>query len=131
MKNKKTFRFHAQQGQAALICRLLTTKVAKPKVVKTDKGFMITVELPKGISKRSVDRMLHAAAVPGASSRRNKYPVIAGEHYDLVYNDKAREAGVFHWSHKGKFMGKHEVYYHDFGCTCCGGFWNLKPVKRS
>lgn len=127
----KVFRFNAQQGQEAQICRLLTKSVAKPKVAITDKGVLIEVELPKGISKRSVDRLLYQAKIPGASSRRNKYPVIAGEHYDLVYNDKVRQVGVFHWNNKGKFMGKHEVYYHDFGCTCCGGFWDLKPVKRS
>jgi hypothetical protein len=123
----KQFRFHAQQGQASIVCRLLTANVSKPKVSSTDKGVLIVCDVPVGMSKRSIDRMLFANNVPGASPRRNRFPVIAGEEWELVYNDKARE-GVFHWVYRGKFQGKHEVYYHDFGCDCCGGYFKLRQV---
>lgn len=126
------FKFHAQQGQEGAVCRILTAQVSKPKVVKTEKGVLITCEVPQGMSKRQIDRLLFANEIPGSHSRNNKYPVFEGDKYDLVYNDKVRDAGVFHWVLNGKFMGKHEVYYHDFGCgpECCGGYWDMRPVKR-
>ncbi len=127
----KVFRFRAKQGQSSKVCRLLTQHVGKPKVKSVGGVTTITVELPPNMSKRSVDRLLFAHQVPGAVSRRNKYTIIKGaEEYDVLYHRKADDGKVFIWVSKGKFMGKHEKYYHDFGCgpECCGGYFKLRKL---
>jgi hypothetical protein len=114
----KTFRFHAKRGQASTVCRLLTERVGKPRCTTTSEGVMITLPLPMGVSKRSVDRMLHREGVPGASSRRNKYPVLKGDKYKVMYHPKASD--WFQWVDPDKgFMGVVRYGYYDMGCECC------------
>jgi hypothetical protein len=124
------FKFHAQQGQTDAVCRILTTVVGKPKVVKTTKGFLITCEIPKDLSRRKIDRLLFENKIPGSHSRANKYPVFSGEKSELIYDDRVRKAGPFNWVYRGKFMGKMKVYLHVTGCSCCGNYWDMKPAKR-
>jgi hypothetical protein len=122
----KTFRFHAKRGQAEMVCRLLTEHVGKPRCSMTEEGVMITLPLPVGTSKRSVDRMLHAAGVPGASSRRNKYRVISADRYDLFYHKNVERGEFFQWhSPESGFVGVVRVGEYSFGCECCGSYTTL------
>ena len=122
----KSFRFRARQGrdQVNRICRIMTFVLqVKPKCRKMDDYCLITADLPNGMSKRSVDRVLFAHNIPGAVSRQNKYPILKGDKYDVMYSDKASD--WFTWVCDGKFQGVFRSYYYDYGCTCCGGYTTL------
>ena len=123
----KSFRFHAKRGQADMVCRLLTERVGKPRCSMTEEGgVMITLPLPVGTSKRSVDRMLHAAGVPGASSRRNKYRVVSADRYDLFYHKNIEWGEFFQWhSPTHGFVGVVRVGTYSYGCDCCGSYTTL------
>jgi hypothetical protein len=123
---QKSFRFHAKRGQHGTVCRLLTERFGKPKCTVTDEGVMITLSLPPGVSKRTVDRAIHAAGIPGASSRRNKYRVISAARYDLYYHPKAEGGEFFQWHHPEQgFVGVVRVGQYDYGCECCGSYTTL------
>ena len=129
----RTFQFLAKQGQHNEIARLLTANVAKPRMSQYSGprgvGVLIEVALPNGVSKRSVDRMLHANRVPGSVSRANRHLVIAMnggwiDHYSIV--DRIGYNTPFKLVRDGRFVpGLVEVDYYDFGCTCCGGYTRL------
>jgi hypothetical protein len=110
----KVFKFHAKQGQENQVCRILTENFGKPKVQKTEQGFMITLVLPEGLSKRTVDRTLYANKVPGSVSRRNKYLVV--RHMWQIWNHHGVDC---YCTETGKFVKW--VWIHD-GCTCCGSY---------
>ena len=123
----KTFRFRAKQGadQVNRICKIMTHVLQiKPRVRQMDYGCLITADLPNGVSKRSVDRVLYAHKIPGAVSRENKYPIIKGDKYDVMYDDRASD--WFTWVCDGKFMGVFRSYYFHYGCDCCGGYTTLE-----
>ena len=129
---QKVFRFHAKRGQHSTICRLLTEHFGKPKCTSTEEGVMITLPLPDGVSKRTVDRAIHAAGIPGASSRRKKYPVTRATRGDLLYGynkacyRKAREGGFFQWHDPERgFVAVVRVGEQSFGCDCCGSYTTL------
>jgi hypothetical protein len=126
----KTFRFRAKQGanQANRICKIMTHVLQiKPRVRKMDYGCLITADLPNGVSKRSVDRVLYAHKIPGAVPKENKYPIIKGDKYDVMYDD--RSSDWFTWVCDGKFMGVYRQTYFDYGCECCGGYMTLESKK--
>jgi hypothetical protein len=75
MKGKQ-FSFHAKRGQHDQVIGLLS-QYGKVEHANTGKGVMIYVTLPEGVSKRSVDKMLYDAAVPGASRRKKKTPIVS------------------------------------------------------
>lgn len=89
---RKVFRFHAKRGQQQMVADLLK-KYGEPTMEITDVGGVrVTVTLPEGVSKRSVDRMLRDAGVPGAASCRN-VPIVRvrdGDNWDDVCWDMAR-----------------------------------------
>lgn len=84
----RDFTFHAKRGQHDQVAELLEAYLApmvrgrdyytrysvKPILNKTPEGVMVTVKLPEGVSKNSVNKMLWRAGVPGASSRRKHTP---------------------------------------------------------
>ena len=123
----KTFKFLAKQGQEALVCRLLTAHVNKPRVKSTENGILILTDVPHGMSKRSIDRMLFANKVPGARERKN-HPILKGHRYDVMY--KEHQGEWFQWvDEEGTFRGLHKSYYYDYGCDCCGGYQTLMSKK--
>jgi hypothetical protein len=67
---KKVFRFHAKRGQQDMVIELLR-QYGQPWTTPSAEGIRVFVELPEGVSKRSVDKMLRDAGVPGAASCRN------------------------------------------------------------
>jgi hypothetical protein len=125
-----TFRFRAKQGQVDTVCRLLTQHVAKPKVGLRSGLITITVDVPQGISKQSIDRMLFANSVPGAVKRSNKFRIVRGDKYDVMYNRHVENGNTFIWvSHEGKFLGKYKRVFMEPGCTCCSGYFELEKVN--
>lgn len=81
MENK-VFRFHAKRGQHGQVIDLLK-QFNTPWTTNTAEGVKVFVELPNGVSKRSVDKMLRNAGVPGAASCKNVPLVRVGRVYDL------------------------------------------------
>ena len=79
---KKVFRFHAKRGQHGQVIDLLK-QFGTPWTTNTAEGVRVFVELPNGVSKRSVDKMLRDAGVPGAASCKNLPLVRVGREYDL------------------------------------------------
>lgn len=127
----KTFKFHARNGQAAIVCRLIIELVGiKPTTTQTNKGIMIRVLLPEHISKRAVDRFLYARGVPGASQRKRP-PIIKAEPSDVWdIRDKLRSLGLdedsaFTLANNGK-LRRARITYYDFGCDCCRGYHRLQ-----
>jgi hypothetical protein len=126
----REFRFRAKQGQADMICRLLTQHVAKPKVGLRDGVITITVGIPEGITKNSIDRMLFANSVPGAVNRTNKFRVVKGDKYDVMYNRHVETGKTFFWvTREGKFLGKYRRVFVETGCTCCSGYYDLEETN--
>lgn len=72
----KDFHFHAKRGQADMVIGLLS-QYGVVEHANTGSGVMVYLTLPVGVSKRSVDRMLYAAGVPGASRRKKKTPFVS------------------------------------------------------
>ncbi len=120
---KKIFKFLAKQGQHDQIARLLTANFGKPTLQRYNgprgEGVMITLELNEGVSKRQVDRFLFGNKVAGAVARKN-LPILKTDYafdaFDKIGVDKRFIRIV-----NGK-MVKSRVRYHDYGCTCCGGY---------
>jgi hypothetical protein len=125
------YKFLAKQGQHNQIARLLTANFGKPhlSLYKGQRGNGVLVTLETTASKRSIDRFLHSQNVPGAVSRRNKYKVIKGDcnwdAIDAMFNGKIEINEVFVFAINGK-MKKAKVYYHDYGCECCGGYYDVE-----
>ena len=116
---KKVFKFTARQGQHEMVCRVLR-QLGKPHVQKVDGGVQVTLLLPTGVSKTTVDRMLHAAGVPGAS-RRSNTPVISGDKWDVMYSDVASSGKAFKWVQDGRFKpGKYKRVWDSCGDPVCG-----------
>jgi len=126
----KTFHFLAKQGQADQVCRILFNEFKVKPRVSLKNGFpKISIDLPEGVSKRTVDRLLYSNNVPGARSRRNKYPVIAGEQFDILANNK-HNFMPFNWVLNGRFMGV-VIAKNQCSCDCCGPWYQLVPFKKS
>lgn len=117
---EKIFKFHAKQGQESMVCRLLTEIFGKPKAEKTAEGVMITLKLPKKVSKRTVDRLLHANNVPGSHARKNKYQIIR---HSWESHKLKNQIDDFFVTGSGKFV-KYE-WIHP-GCECCGSYIQRK-----
>ena len=73
----KDFHFHAKRGQHEQVISLLSQYGVKVEHSNTGSGVMVYLTLPVGVSKRSVDRMLYNAGVPGASRRKKKTPFVS------------------------------------------------------
>lgn len=124
----KTFKFIAKQGQESLVCRLLTAHYGKPRVLRNENGVVITLGLPKNVSKRQVNQMLFANNVPGVHDKSNKLKVVKGEYCDILYRD-TYDTDPFIWVNEdGEFQGKYQRVYVDYGCTCCGGQHELQKI---
>jgi len=76
----KTYTFLCKQNQESKVCRILTENVGKPSASRYNGergvGIMVTLPVPKNWSKRKIDQLLFSSKIPGARSRKNKYPVI-------------------------------------------------------
>lgn len=117
---QKIYRFHAKQGQESKICQILTSNFGKPKAAKTSEGIMITLSLPKGVSKRTVDRTLYAENIPGSVSKRNKIPMV--KNYWDIYSHS-----VCYCTESGKFVKYRRV---NPGCDCCGHYYVQENRRR-
>jgi hypothetical protein len=108
---KKVFRFHAKRGQADMVIGILN-QYGTPTTEQTAEGVKVFVELPEGVSKRSIDRTLRDAGVPGAASCRNtplirmKREVFLEPHLERLYVAGHREVKV-KWFDGG--MTKHSI----------------------
>lgn len=127
----RPFTFLAKQGQHNDIARLLTANVGKPRLSEYNgprgQGVLIALALPEGVSKRSVDRLLHNNKVPGSVSRRNRMRVFkeTGGWLDIYHvADQIGFNTLFKLVRNGKFITA-QVDYYDYGCTCCGGYHRL------
>lgn len=116
------FRFLAKAGQHDSVARLLTANFVKPRLTQykgpRGEGILVEMKLPKGVSKRQVDRMLFKAGVPGSRSRENKMRV----HKWVDWYDAETTIGLdtpFILVKDGRFCGPHEIIEQTF-CECCG-----------
>jgi len=132
----KIFSFLAKQGQHNQVARLLTDEYGtKPKLQpykgSRGEGVLITMPLTGNRSKRSVDRFLKANNVPGAVSRRNRFRIIRVEHpWEIGYRHDLDVNETFILSLKGqRKLQKATLKYHNFGCTCCGGYYYLEDQQ--
>ena len=90
---------------------------------------MISLKLPQGVSKRTIDRTLFGNNIPGSVSRRNKLLIVSAESWDTyTIRDKVGYNKPFILSRDGH-LHRAELVYVDFGCTCCGGYDELKFAK--
>ena len=96
----KIFKFHALRGQQKMVADLLQ-RYGAPAMELTDAGGVkVTVILPEGVSKRSVDKMLRDAGIPGAASCKNvplvklKRDVWLEPHLERLYLAGHREVKV-------------------------------------
>lgn len=129
------FTFLAKRNQHNQIARLLTAKFGKPHLEQYNGprgyGVMITLD---GVSRNAVDRYLFENNVAGAVKRTN-LPILKGDKYDVIaavaYDNHPRVNVYdnFKWVNNGKFQGTYRVSYYDFGCDCCGGYWELLEAK--
>lgn len=131
LDNSRVFRFLAKQGQESAICRILTANVGKPSARRYSgprgEGVMIALALPEGVSKRSVDQLLHQASVPGAVSRANRMRVFkaSGGYVDTYHiMDQIGFNVPFKLVRDGKFMTA-MLELVDYGCECCGTYTQL------
>jgi len=88
---------------------------------------LITLPLPEGMSKRSVDQQLYLNRIPGAVSRRNRFRVFRERGGWLDLYDVVEKIGYntpFKLSRDGKLRTA-MVDYFDYGCECCGGYNRL------
>lgn len=129
------FTFNARQGQANSIAALivgrfnLIVSMGKGQRSSGGKGTMVRAELPAGLSKRTVDRFLKSSNVPGAVSRRNRFRILRVESWDKwKIADKIGCGNPFIIAENGK-LRKVVLRYIDYGCTCCGGYYELEDVK--
>lgn len=129
------YQFLAKQGQAGEVLRALKHKYGvKPRVSKYSgprgEGFLIQMERPKGVSKRSIDRYLHFLGIPGAKSRKSKLKVIKIDYlWDTwIVRDKGIKDGEwFIAQYRGKFY-KAKVQQTIF-CDCCGPAFEIVLYK--
>lgn len=119
-KMKKTFKFHAKQGQHSMICALLVAEYGiKAHCTETSEGVRVEMVVPQGVSKSSIDRFLHSSGVPGAKEQK-RLPIVSGsDSSDVMY--KALYKGIYEFTAviAGKFCGKKFVSYRTM-CECCG-----------
>ena len=129
----KVFTYLAKQGQESQIEKLL---IGLGLIVGTlayqgvrGVGVMLKAVLPDGMSKRQVDKHLFAAGVPGAVERKNRYRLYRGESWDKwKIAERIGVGNPFIISEDGK-LRKVVLRYIDYGCTCCGGYYELEDVK--
>jgi len=126
----KTFTFLAKQGQHNQIARLLTATFGKPKLTQYSGprglGVLVSLILPQGVSKRTVNRTLFGNNVPGAVSCRNKLLIVKAESWDTYkIADKVGYDTPFILARDGKLQ-RAELVYVDYGCSCCGGYQELR-----
>lgn len=135
LNNQRVFRFLAKQGQESQICRILNDNIGKPSARRYSgprgEGVMIALALPEGVSKRSVDQLLHRESIPGAVARRNKMRVFKdqGGYLDTWYIvDQIGFNVPFKLVRDGKFTTA-MLKLVDFGCECCGTAPELVVLK--
>lgn len=108
---KRVFKFHAKRGQADMVVALLS-QYGNPTKETTAEGLKVFVELPDGVSKRSIDKMLRDSGVPGAASCRNiplvrmKRDVHLEPHLERLYKAGHRAVKVKWFDGK---MTKHKI----------------------
>lgn len=124
----RSFTFHAKRGQHQQVADLLKSHLIQfvepndyyghsciePRMSDTPEGVMVTVKMPEGVSKSSVNKMLYAAGVPGASSRRKHTPWLK------IKDVRMREDGRIH------FTGDQSVLR-----ELCEKGWYEKPFRIS
>lgn len=126
----KVFQFLAKRGQHDQVARLLTKNFGKPRLRPyhgpRGEGVMISLVLPEGVSKRQVDRFLHAANVPGSQSRRNRFLVVrwTGDLYSI--KEKV-QYDPFILAIEGKLRRARIILAG--GCECCGTWDELSYNK--
>ena len=130
------FTFLAKQGQHNRIARLLTQNFGKPRLSlyngRRGEGVMIELEVQ---SKRAVNRFLSEQNVLGAVMPKS-HPILTGDSWDVQEKAVYTKGGIgpnvpFKWVQNGKFkQGLYEVNYHDYGCTCCGGYYEVRPYEK-
>lgn len=119
------FTFLAKQGQHNQVASLLTKHVSKPRLVKTDKGVLITCEIPEGMTKRAINKLLHDNKIKGAYSGRN-LKVIKNPDPWMV-----RERVGYNTKFVGVINGKMKKYILTAirpNCACCGPYDVLEEV---
>ena len=126
-----TFTFLAKQGQSQKIAQILTNLVGKPRLAAYDgprgQGIMIELDLPKGTSKRSIDKLLHKNQIEGSRPRRNRYKIlkIEGSWDSWKIREKIGLNQVFIASIGGK-LRKAVLHRFESGCNCCGSWDELE-----
>ena len=80
MKNM-LFKFFAKQNQHAQVGELLK-KFGSPQFENKPEGVLVSVELPFGISKRSVNKMLFENQIVGSQSKKNRFRVLRISRWD-------------------------------------------------
>lgn len=120
------FTFFAKQGQEVLVVDLLT-KFGNPNCEIKHDGVLISVDLPNGVSKRSVNRLLFHNLVPGSQSKRNKFRVLKAEKWDnWKIEQKIGYNKPFILSNNGRLE---KVKLIDrTTCDCCGPIPELVSV---
>ena len=98
----KVFKFHARRGQQRQVADLLRQYGETAMEITDAGGVRVTVILPEGVSKRSVDKMLRDAAVPGAASCRNVPIVDVGYSAEKMDEQLARLASKGYLNRKVK-----------------------------
>lgn len=117
------FKFFAKQGQENQVVVLLK-KFGNPRIDKKPEGVLVSVDLPDGVSKRSVNKMLFQNHVVGSQSKKNRFRVLRISRWDkwtmadkIGYNKPfiLRDNEGFK---KVKLMNVEH-------CSCCGPFQEL------
>ncbi len=75
------FKFFAKQGQENQVVVLLK-KFGNPRIDKKPEGVLVSVDLPDGVSKRSVNKMLFQNHVVGSQSKKNRFRVLRISRWD-------------------------------------------------
>lgn len=75
------FKFFAKQGQENQVVALLN-KFGNPRIDNKPEGVLVSVDLPDGVSKRSVNKMLFQNHVVGSQSKKNRFRVLRISRWD-------------------------------------------------
>ena len=122
---KKVFSFFAKQGQHDLVSKALK-EFGNPTQKPNHSGVVVSVELPRDVSKRFVDRLLFNMKIPGAVPRRNRFRVLKHAYtWDAV--NKIGHNIPFMLS-DGKKLRKMVVVTHNY-CESCGPHDEMIPFR--
>lgn len=113
-----TFKFFAKQGQETQVAKLLS-KFGNPTLDIQPEGVLVSVELPEGVSRRSVNRMLFQNQVVGSQSKKNRFRVLKSQKWDIwKIEEKIGFDQKFILSQDGHL--KKAVLRKFTMCDCCG-----------